>query len=137
MLTSANVFVIHKPAKRVQGDNYAEISQGFCNTQARNEFRVTIMLKSAKIFVMHKPAKRVQGDNCAEISQDFCNAQARKYFKCNDCAKNQSTFLYDFDSINTERTAISAGLTPPILEACPKVAGLILFNFSFVSVEIC
>ena len=39
-------------------------------------------------------------------------------------------------SKSTINTDISAGFTPPILDACAKFTGLIFESFSFVSVEI-
>ena len=46
--------------------------------------------------------------------------------------------VYAFmDSYKTIKTEISAGFTPPILDACAKFVGLIFSSFSLVSVEIC
>ena len=50
-------------------------------------------------------------------------------------------FYYIYNNIYpfniTIKTEISAGFTPPILEACAKFVGRIFSSFSLVSVEIC
>ena len=89
-------------------------------------YTCTLSYQKAKCIVKQDKLGGTYYHNCGSIT----NSTIKRLLNENIVNNNYLLSI----TINTE---ISAGLTPPILDACPKVAGRTLASFSLVSVEIC